>query len=159
MELLRQHRVSSGDGHDGMQHDLDKRSAAVGVDVQGSGRRIRVCLDDDAALGRDVQVAEHVALGEGADELLLGIPAFGIAVEGPGGRTLDRPLAAHAVDPNLVVPRESLVAGSAGAEIALPFDGNRERMVQLHRIPLVLRPQTQESAHPALSGSQLDSGV
>ncbi|MCU1584468.1 MAG: hypothetical protein JWM49_1024 [Microbacteriaceae bacterium] len=60
-------------------------AAAVRRLLHGADRGIRVVRDDDAAGGRDMQVAEQVALAEGGHEHLLGVPAVDVSVKDPGG--------------------------------------------------------------------------
>ncbi len=118
MQRLGELSVPAGDRDDGAKRHRREVATAVVSLLHCSRCGIRVCGDDDAVAGRDVQVAEEMALAESRQEQLFGVPAIGVAAEGPIGRTLERMLAAGGH--NQLATVRPIVARS-GAAVALPL--------------------------------------
>ena len=71
------------DRHDRAERHAGEMAATVRRLLHDAGGGIRVVRHEDPVACCDMQIAEEVALAEGGDEHLLGIPPVDIAMEDP----------------------------------------------------------------------------
>ena len=83
MQGLGEFEIPRGDRHDRTESHRGKVTAAIRGLLHDAGRGVGIVRHHDASAGRNMEVAEKVALAEGRDEQLLGIPPIGVAVEDP----------------------------------------------------------------------------
>lgn len=131
-------RVTNGDGHGGPEGRGGEPATPRGFRLQGRYGVIHVGLNNNAIADRDIEVTQQVALAECGQEKELGVPAFGVPVEGFVGRCEDR---RHTLGPDFGGARVVAVPTGSRTEVAPPLNANVILVVRSHTAPLTGRPE------------------
>ena len=129
MEGVNVHIARRDTADTGTQDDLHHFPRTVRVDPEGANRAVDIVGDGEALATGEEEKRQHVALGEGRDEEVLGVPAVHFAVKGGSGRSQQIGLVgvAHCVS------TEADVAVTRGADCpTLPGD-LKLKLVAVHR--------------------------
>lgn len=85
MEGVDVRRAGRDTGHTGTQEDLHHFARTIRVDPEGTDGSVDIVGDGETLLAGEIEERQHVALGEGGDEEVFGVPAVAFAVKGGSG--------------------------------------------------------------------------